>query len=299
MLRGDMEKPLVSVITPSLNQGRFIEQTIKSVLSQEHPHLEHIVIDGGSTDGTVEILRKYEDKIQWTSEPDYGQADAVNKGFSMTKGEILGWLNSDDTYNPGAVSTVVKHFLQYPEIVMVYGDAYFIDEDGNITGKYPTEQFKFKRLADTCFICQPTVFVRREVFKKIGFLDINLQTCMDYDYWIRIGKSYPETTIGYLKGKFLANSRSYSENKSTRLRDIHYREVMETAKKYFDYVSPFWTVGYMIRTAEEKMRGFEKSNVIVKTLLRIFHIAKIFGMRWGYRYFTLFLKEWVLRNLKR
>lgn len=294
-----MKKPLVSIITPSLNQGRFIEETIRSVLSQDYPHVEYILIDGGSTDDTLEILRKYGNKLRWKSEPDLGQADAVNKGFSMAKGEILGWLNSDDTYMAGAVSTVVEYFLQNPGIVMVYGDAHFIDMDGNVTGKYPSERFRIKRLAKRCFLSQPAVFIQTQVFRKIGPLDTKLQTCMDYEYWIRIGKSYPETAIAYLKDNFLANSRSYSDNKSTRLREIHYRESMETAERYFGHVQPFWKVAYMIGTAEEKMKGFEKSNVILRALLRIFYIGKIFGVRWAYRYFTISFEEWLLGNLKR
>ncbi len=294
-----MEKPLVSIVTPSFNQGKFIEETIKSVLSQDYPHLEYIVIDGSSTDGTVEILKKYEDRMQWKSEPDLGQADAVNKGFLRAKGEILGWLNSDDTYTPGAVSTVVEHFLRNPEIIMVYGNAHFIDEDGNVTGNYPSERFRLKQLAERCFLSQPTVFIKREVFGKIGLLDIKLRTCMDYEYWIRVGQSYPETAIAYLKEKFLANARNHSESKSAKLREIHYKEAMETAKKYFGSVPSFWMVAYMIGTAEEKMTSLKNANVMTKALVRIFYITRIFGVRWGYRYFTIFFKKWLFGNLKR
>lgn len=293
-----MPNPLVSIITPSFNQGRFIEETIKSVLSQDYPYIEYIVIDGGSTDGSIEILKKYEDRLAWISEPDHGQADAVNKGFSRAKGAILGWLNSDDTYTPGAVSAAAEHFLQHPEIVMVYGDAHFIDETGNAAEKYPSEPFRLKRLAETCFLSQPAVFIRTEVFRKIGLLDISLQTCMDYEYWIRIGESYPGTAIAYLKGKFLANARSHRESKSARLREIHYTEVMETAKKYFGYVSPFWRLGYMIGAAEGEMTGFGNGNAVARALLRVFYIARIFGVRWGYRYFTIFFKRWLTGNLK-
>jgi glycosyltransferase involved in cell wall biosynthesis len=295
-----MFKPLVSIITPSLNQGHFIEETIRSVLSQDYPHVEYIVIDGGSTDGTLEILRKYSNnKVRWKSQPDLGQADAVNKGFSMAKGEILGWLNSDDTYMAGAVSTVVEYFLQNPGTVMAYGDAHFIDREGNVKGKYPSQRFRINHLAKRCFLSQPAVFIRTEVFKNIGPLDITLQTCMDYEYWIRIGQSYPETAIAYLKDNFLANSRSYGGNKSTRLREIHYREAMETAERYFGHVQPFWKVAYMIGRAEEKMKGFEKSNVMLRAILRMFYIGKIFGVRWACRYFKISFEEWLLGNLER
>ena len=294
-----ISKPLVSIITPSLNQGRFIEDTICSVLSQDYPQMEYIVIDGGSTDDTLEILRKYDKRLQWISEPDLGQGDAVNKGFSMARGEILGWLNSDDTYTPRAVSTIVQYFLQSPETVMVYGDAHFIDSHGHVTGEYPSERFRMKGLAKRCFLSQPAVFIRAEVFRKVGPFNTRLQTCMDYEYWIRIGKSYPETAIAYLKGTFLANSRSYSENKSARFREIHYKEAMETAQKYFGFVLPFWKVAYMIGIAEERMKNFENSNVILRALLRMFYISKIFGVRWAYRYFIISFEEWLLAKAKR
>jgi glycosyltransferase involved in cell wall biosynthesis len=236
---------LVSIVTPSYNQGCYIEETIQSVLNQDYPNFEYIIVDGGSTDHTIEILKKFSNRIKWVSEPDKGQADAVNKGFKMAKGEILGWINSDDTYNPGALNTVVGRFSKNPEIVMVYGDAYFIDRDGNVMWRYPTEQFRLKRLADTCFICQPTVFMRAEVFNENGMLDTNLHTCLDYDYWIRIGKHYPANRITYLKGAYLANSRMYDENKTISMRKKVYKEVMETQKKYFGKLSKMWIRGYI------------------------------------------------------
>lgn len=122
--------PLVSIVTPSYNQGRYIEKTIRSVLNQDYPDLEYIVVDGGSTDHTLDILRKYEGRIRWVSERDGGQSEAVNKGFRMSRGEILGWLNSDDTYCPGAVRQAVTFLMEHPSVAMVYGDGYEIDEQG-------------------------------------------------------------------------------------------------------------------------------------------------------------------------
>lgn len=237
--------PLISIITPSLNQGKFIERTILSVLSQDYPDLEYIVIDGGSRDNTLEILNKYDDRIKWISESDRGQADAVNKGLKLAKGEILGWLNSDDTYNPGAVRKAVEQFMRDPHIIMVYGDALFIDRDDRVAGKYPTEDFSLARLHDTCFICQPAVFFKQEVIKTIGTLDTCLQTCMDYDYWIRVGKAFPAECILYLKGEYLADSRMYMENKTYTMRETVYREGMNIQKKYFGRASKLWIWGYV------------------------------------------------------
>ncbi len=135
------ELPLVSIVTPSLNQGKFLEETIQSVLSQEYPKLEYLIVDGGSTDNSLEIIRKYADQLAWwVSEPDQGQTDAINKGFSHAKGQVLAWLNSDDSYLPGAVSSAVTCLQAYPEAAMVYGDANLVDEDGQILGRFPSRQ---------------------------------------------------------------------------------------------------------------------------------------------------------------
>lgn len=237
--------PLVTIVTPSFNQGKFIEETILSVLTQDYNNLEYIIIDGGSTDNTLDVIRKFGKKLKYISEPDYGQADAVNKGFSLAKGEILGWLNSDDTLNPGAVDRIIKEFTKDPRLIMVYSDAHFIDKDNNVIGKYPSEDFSLNRLADNCFLCQPTVFIKAEVFKKIGMFDINLDTCMDYDYWIRIGKRFSIDRISYMKGIYHANSRMHNENKTISSRKKVYRESMRIQKKYFGKISKRWILAYI------------------------------------------------------
>ena len=178
--------PLVTVVTPSFKQGRFIRDTIDSVLSQDYPNVEYWVIDGGSSDETQDVLESYGHRLSWVSERDQGQADAVNKGFRMAKGEIFGWLNSDDTYWPGAIRKVVQFFEANPDISMVYGEAYNVNAQGKIIERSPTEEFNYQRLAETCFICQPTVFLRRHVFEEVGPLDVTLHYCLDYEYWMRV-----------------------------------------------------------------------------------------------------------------
>ncbi|WP_322508462.1 glycosyltransferase family 2 protein, partial [Anaerolinea sp.] len=127
---------LVNIVTPSFNQARFLEETMLSVLHQDYPHIEYIVVDGGSTDGSVDIIRRYADRLAWwVSEPDRGQTDAINKGFAHAHGEILAWLNSDDTYQPGAVRAAVEALEKHPEAAMVYGDAHYIDENGRVIGR--------------------------------------------------------------------------------------------------------------------------------------------------------------------
>ncbi|MBV9547460.1 MAG: glycosyltransferase, partial [Chloroflexi bacterium] len=173
----------LSVITPSFNQSRFIERTIRSVLDQELSAIELLVMDGGSTDGTVDILRAYSDRCFWVSESDKGQAHAINKGLSIARGDIIGWLNSDDIYRPGALETVLRFFDAHPDIDLVYGDAEFIDEDDEIIAPYYTEPWNLERLADVCYICQPAAFFRQSVTTRYGPLDESLHYCMDYEYW--------------------------------------------------------------------------------------------------------------------
>ena len=206
------ELPLVSIVTPSYNQGRFIEETILSVIHQDYSNIEYIVMDGGSTDQTLDILRKYGNRLAWYSERDKGQSDAINKGIRLAKGEILAYLNSDDTYLPGAITRAVRYLTaEHPDLPFVYGEGYHITEGGSIIERYPTEPFDLQRLAETCYICQPTAFWKRDVIETIGLFDENLHYALDYDYWIRIAKHYG--TLGYMQ-EYLANSRLYKETKT-------------------------------------------------------------------------------------
>ena len=187
----------VSVVTPSFNQGQFIERTLQSVRSQTGAQISHLVVDGGSTDNTIDIIRNFGDEVKWVSEQDKGQADAVNKGILGTDGEIIGWLNSDDIYYPGAISKVVTFFDAHPEIDVIYGMADHIDRDDKAFEAYPSEPWNFERLKDACFICQPATFFRRRVVEQHGLLDDNLHYCMDYEFWLRLGKA--GVRFGYLE----------------------------------------------------------------------------------------------------
>jgi glycosyltransferase involved in cell wall biosynthesis len=176
-----------SIITPSFNQGRFLQRAIDSVLSQDVPGwtIEYIVVDGGSRDQTCEVLGRYADRLRWISEPDRGQADAVNKGLRATRGELIGWLNSDDVYAPGALRTVGEFLDQHPEVDLVYGEAEYLDADDRVLGRYPTERFDAARLQHTCYLCQPAVFFRRRLVDRLGLLDERLHYTLDYEYWLR------------------------------------------------------------------------------------------------------------------
>jgi len=185
--------PRVSIITPSFNQGRFLERTINSVLNQEYENLEYIVVDGGSTDDSLEIIKKYEGNLKkWISEPDLGQADAINKGFGLATGQILAWLNSDDEYRPGAISQAVEFLQAHPETGMVYSRAYYIDEGGQIVAEYPaapTDYGGLRRGRTT--IPQQTMFFRSILWRMVGPLDPTFYYAMDYDLWVRIAEVSP------------------------------------------------------------------------------------------------------------
>lgn len=181
--------PLVSVVTPSFNQARYLEQTLRSVLEQEHPRIEYIVVDGASQDGSVDIIRNHEGKLAyWVSEKDSGQAEAINKGLARTNGEIVAWLNSDDYYLPGAVSSAVKAFELNPDAALVYGDMLAVDENGRTTNLMKYGQFSLPDLLCFQIIGQPSVFFRRDALEKAGLLDTTFHFLLDHHLWIRIAQ---------------------------------------------------------------------------------------------------------------
>ena len=223
--------PLVSIITPSFNQVRYLEATIESVLGQDYPHIEYIIVDGGSTDGSVDVIQKYAGRLAWwVSEQDKGQTDAINKGFNRATGEILAWINSDDTYNPGAVSQAVKYLVENPEVGLVYADCNFIDKEDRIIGQFNAAQTDYRRLREGyVHIPQQTVFFRANYWKKLGPLDPSFYFAMDYDLWTRIAAHAP---FKYLAGHTWANFRLHISGKTVSADDrcwpemirVHYRD---------------------------------------------------------------------------
>ena len=180
---------LVSIITPSYNQALYLEQTIQSVLQQDYPRIEYIVVDGASTDNSFEIIKRYNDRLAyWISEKDSGQAEAINKGFARAKGEILAWLNSDDYYLPDTISAVVKCFDENPEVVMLYGDMLAVNGTGQIINILKYRQYSLQDLLCFQIVGQPSVFFRRSALEKTGLLDTSFHFMLDHHLWIRLAQ---------------------------------------------------------------------------------------------------------------
>lgn len=234
MLRKNKQLPKISIITPSYNQGEFIERTIKSVLSQNYPNLEYIVMDGGSTDKTIKILRKYGKKIIWKSEKDKGQGDAVNKGLRIATGDILSYLNSDDTLTPYSLKTVSEIFLKDPKAHWFFGKCKIIDEKDREIRKQITAyknfwltRYDYRTLLILDYISQPATFWTREAYEKIGNFSEKEYWELDYEYWLRLGKKYRPVFID----KYLAKFRVHKKAK-TSIGVKHFWQEFEVARKF-------------------------------------------------------------------
>ena len=222
--------PLVSIVTPSYNQGRFIEDTLLSVKNQDYPNIEHIIVDGGSIDNTLKNLKKYEGtyNMRWISEPDEGQSDAVNKGFRMTKGEIIGWVNSDDGYfDVSAISSVVKYFDKYKDADVIYGNVVRIDKNNLILYIIKVRKFDYNYLKKSCFLEQPAVFFRRKITDKFQ-LNTSLNISMDYEFWLRIAKKH---RFQYAN-RIFAVDRHHKKRKIIAIRDEMLKEAVFVSKEF-------------------------------------------------------------------
>ena len=243
-------EPQVLVVTPSLNQARYLREAVESVLAQNHPRLDYFVADGGSTDGSVEILRGYGDRLRWVSRPDDGQAAAVADAWERSDAEILGWLNSDDCYLPRAVSRAVTQFAASPTAGLIYGNAWFIDEHGEKLRAYPTRPFDERTLRNECFICQPAAFVRRSVFERVDYPDRALRYCMDYDLWIRLSREFPALHLD----DYLACSRLHAETKSQRELTAMFAEIERVTARAYGVAPRNWAVASMIHRSKLRVK---------------------------------------------
>jgi len=263
-MKTDDAWPKISVVTPSYNQGEFLERTILSVLNQSYPNLEYIIIDGSSTDASVEIIKKYEKDITyWVTEKDAGQTDAINKGWRMATGEIVAYLNSDDTYAPGAMRKVALYLKQHPQIDAVYGTCNLIDENDSIINVWEPTEFNLKSLVrcGISTIPQQTVFFRSHILKDIGFLDASLRHVMDYEYWIRIGQKFRIQRTPYI----LASFRIHNQSKTSLETSTQWQESCRIRAKYSDESKLLWAVGYWSYKIRRIWPKFIKPIILAKS----------------------------------
>ncbi|MGB2869565.1 MAG: glycosyltransferase family 2 protein [Bacteroidota bacterium] len=215
----------ISIITPSYNQGEFIESTIRSVMEQDHKDIEHLVIDGGSKDSTISTLKKYP-HVQWVSEKDSGQSQAINKGFQRATGDIVAWINSDDYYEKNIFGAVTGFFESHSDCMLLYGDITFVDRQGRSLFSITGDTIDYERLVEyPDIVRQPSFFWRRELLEEIGGVDENLDLVMDYDFFLRAGKRHK---FHYLRNN-LSYYRYYEENKS---RSLARRQIVEIIRVY-------------------------------------------------------------------
>jgi glycosyltransferase involved in cell wall biosynthesis len=260
--------PLISIIIPSYNQGKFIEKTIQSILHQDYDNYEIIIMDGGSNDETIDTIRKYAEKypklLTWESKKDKGQSHAINKGLFISKGEILAYLNSDDTYEKRAFSKVINFFSENPSEYFVYGIGHHIDINSQYIEDYPNAPADKENLYHTCPISQPTVFWRRKVLSEVGYFSENLHFAMDYDYWIRISSKFK---LNYIK-EHLANTRFYSDTKTSGQALKAHAEILDVVKENYGQVSDKWVYAYANIYLKDKQK-FQQEGKVRVLLFRI------------------------------
>lgn len=236
-----MNLPPISLVTPSLNQGRFLRATLDSMLGQGYPALDVFVQDGGSTDETLQILEEYRERVPSVSEKDEGQADAINRGLSRASGDVLGYLNSDDLLLPGTLDAVGSAFAEDPRLRLVYGRAVFVDETGSEIGPCLTQPWSRERLADYCFIAQPAAFFRRSLWDEVGPFDTSLHHTMDYDFWLRAAERLRDGEVAYLD-RNLAACRIHRDAKTVAGWGRALEEIFSLVKRRAGYLSLWWCV---------------------------------------------------------
>jgi glycosyltransferase involved in cell wall biosynthesis len=286
----------ISIITPSYNQGKYIERTIQSVLTQGVAGLEYLVIDGGSTDDTVEILQRHGARVEWVSEKDRGHADAINKGIVRSTGRIVGWLNSDDVYYPGALATVLEYFDTHPEIDVVYGDAHHIDEHDAVIENYPTEPWNWERLLETCFISQPAAFFRRSVVDRHGLIDQQAAPSIDYEFWVRLGKN--GVRFKYFP-RLLAATRLHNEALTVGSRVACHAAINTFMREHFGKTPDHWIFNYAHAVVETK--GVDRSEPL-RFAVALSLVSYYASLRWNHsisRNVLRMTSGWIRGNAKR
>lgn len=289
-------QPLVSIVTPCLNAARFLEKTIQSVLAQDYPRIEYIVMDGGSTDRTLEILERYRGRLDYESAPDQGPTDAVNRGFARSHGPIFAWINADDEYLSGAVSTAVRHLLEHPEADVVYGEGIWTDQNGAELSRYPTvTPYRADMFQQECGICQPAAFMRREAFAAAGQLNPKRNFCFDYDLWVRMARHHEFLAVP----EVLAASRMHAENGTLAQRRRVFQDNIDLLREEYAYVPVNWVYGYLSFLRDGRDQYFEPLRHSPAVYLASLPVGTVYNYRHPWRYW----KEWAsrlrLQNLAR
>lgn len=281
-----VQQPLVSVVTPCLNAAEFLDETIRSVLAQDYPNLEYLVMDAGSTDGTLAILERYQGRLEFVSAPDGGAADAINRGFRKARGEIVAWLGADDLYLPGAISAAVAALAADSAAAAVYGEGYWIGTDGANLGRYPTvAPYNAGAFRRECPICQPACFMRRDAVEAVGGLDASLHWAFDYDLWIRLSQRYPFRAIP----QYLAQSRMHPRNKSLGGKQRMFEECIQVLRRHYGYVPPQWIYGYVSFLRDRTDQFFTPLELSPAVYLR----SLIVGSRYNTRHLLRYWKDWL------
>ena len=208
---GASPQPMISVVTPSYNQGRFIERSIRSATDQGYANFEHIVYDNCSTDETVEVLRRYS-HVEWFSEPDHGQSDALNKAVRRSRGEIIAWINADDYYEPGAFEIAARELHGESDVKLIAGGVHLVDEAGRITQTFEPRfeglDYLIEYWRHPYGLCQPGVFFRREVIERVGEFRTDLHFAMDYDFWLRAARHWPVKIVDAVLARYIIHAES-------------------------------------------------------------------------------------------
>jgi glycosyltransferase involved in cell wall biosynthesis len=270
-----------SIVTPSYNQGRYLAATIESVIGQEGDFtIDYVITDGGSKDNSVEIIRDYEQRLasgtwpvrcrgityRWLSERDGGQSDAIQKGFAMATGDVLAWLNSDDTYAPGALQ-IAANVLADTNVSVIYGKSHFTDENGTVVGRYRTEPFDSQRLAVFNFIAQPSVFFRKNAFERVGGIEASLHYVMDFDLWIRMAR---ELRFVYVP-EFLSTFRLHDESKTVSRSHAlaNSKETLEQIHRHFGWAPLNRVYGYAHQVVRSRLPAFDNELLLIALSLPV------------------------------
>jgi glycosyltransferase involved in cell wall biosynthesis len=283
--------PLVSIVTPTLNSQQFLAEAIDSILSQDYPAIELIVVDGGSTDTTLDTLARYGERLRVISGRDKGPSDAIYKGFQQATGEIFAWLNADDSFLPGAMRTAVDYLNARPETDVVYGEGWWIDEHGKVISRYPTLPWDPRILERDCFICQPAAFLRATAYRRCP-LDPDVNRSFDYDLWIRMARlgvrfdCIPD---------YLANSRMHSGAKTLSEREEVFQASMHLLERHYGYIPFPWVFGYTAWRRDRRDQFFEPLQPTIGNYLA----ALPMGLRLNPARPLRFFGEWLRAPLRR